>query len=190
MRFNEDDKEGRAYYKGQLKAGRFHGKGTMRWSNGTEYIGEWRKGRMEGEGRLFIRSKTTEGHVEKTYGGRWIQGQLHGHGYIKYSANDPLGRDCFTGAFFRGGIEGKGEMRWRNGVKYCGIWDQGRRLVWSDEGADGDCTSCIEWWKNKAAACHRDQTDGERAEELMLDVEEMDNEFSSLTLKRNSNPMN
>ena len=58
-------------YVGEWKDGKIHGKGTMKWSNGDKYVGEWKKGEMHGEGTM----EWSDGYK---YTGEWKKGEMHG----------------------------------------------------------------------------------------------------------------
>ena len=62
-----------AQYKGQLQAGKPHGKGSALFENGDTYEGEYVKGKRQGEGIY------TFSDGEK-YDGEWFQDQQHGYG--------------------------------------------------------------------------------------------------------------
>lgn len=47
------------YYKGKFKQGYPSGKGTYVWANGDKYTGDWKEGKRNGEGSLYL--KTLEG---------------------------------------------------------------------------------------------------------------------------------
>jgi len=186
MRFGPEDPEGRAFYKGQIHNGKFHGQGTLRWANGGEYEGEWKDGLMHGRGRFYYLGRESDctekgcagglGCVEgegKVYEGRWIEGLLEGSGCIRYSLHDPLGRESFIGNFSGGAIEGKGEMRWRNGLRCVGVWDQGIRLLWEED--EGEAEQAV--FRCRSA-------DEVKGEALMLVVEDADDDFSSTRVPR------
>ena len=39
-------------YEGEKLYGKYHGQGTMTWSNGDKYEGEWKDGELHGQGTL------------------------------------------------------------------------------------------------------------------------------------------
>ncbi|MDE0149157.1 MAG: caspase family protein [Rhodospirillaceae bacterium] len=41
---------GQDIYTGELRGGKYHGRGTYRWARGDRYEGEWREGKMHGHG--------------------------------------------------------------------------------------------------------------------------------------------
>merc|ERR1711964_304118 len=58
-------------YNGQLKNGRIHGQGTLKWKNGDVYTGKF-ENNLRVEGKMAYR----EGSIYKTYNGEWKNGRL------------------------------------------------------------------------------------------------------------------
>lgn len=46
-------------YTGQVKDGKPHGKGTMKYDDGRVFVGEWNEGRWHGKGRATFAVSTT-----------------------------------------------------------------------------------------------------------------------------------
>ena len=57
----------------QKQNGIQNGKGTYTWSNGNEYVGEWKDGKEHGQGTYTF----TE---DRNYDGEWKNGKYHGQG--------------------------------------------------------------------------------------------------------------
>ncbi len=55
--------------------------GTKTHSIGVKYVGEWKDGKMHGQGTLTLPNGTK-------YSGGWQNGDMHGHGTYTYSYND------------------------------------------------------------------------------------------------------
>ena len=54
-------------YSGESIQGLRHGVGTLRWSNGDEYIGEFKRGFRSGAGSLTERDRKYEGEWKVRY---------------------------------------------------------------------------------------------------------------------------
>lgn len=110
-----------------------NGYGTYSWANGQKYIGEFRKGRFHGLGRMFL----PEG---QEYSGYYKNGMRHGRGIHKWpsgeyydgewhaNAQSGWGEQIFPNGqrhegYYRSGMmEGQGTRTWPNGEKYVGHW--------------------------------------------------------------------
>lgn len=86
------------------------GHGTMTWTTGEKYEGEWKKGTMDGKGTMTW----PDG---KKYSGEWKNGLMQGKGTMQW----PDGTR-YTGEFKKQKMEGKGVMTWKTGDKYDGQW--------------------------------------------------------------------
>ena len=76
-------------YLGQWKADEYHGVGRYMAANGDGYEGQFKAGKMHGEG---VHTST-----EGAYEGTFVMGKRHGHGVVV----DPEGR-TFEGQFADG----------------------------------------------------------------------------------------
>ena len=140
--FAANNPEGWLCYHGMIREGRFHGRGYLRWVNGTQYWGNFVEGRMEGQGRLVLK----EGG--KAYIANWKDGCLEGSGFLRFSTEaHPIGAQpqgsprgdlpqCFIGCWKEGKLEGYGEMRFRDGSRCFGVWREGKRQIYQKEGGD------------------------------------------------------
>jgi|ETNmetMinimDraft_11_1059920.scaffolds.fasta_scaffold86435_1 hypothetical protein len=79
-------------YVGEWKKGKLHGQGTHIWANGNKYVGEYKNDKMHGYGTFT----SPPGHK---YVGKWKNGRKHGQG-------------TFT---------------WADGNKYVGGWKKGKK---------------------------------------------------------------
>ena len=88
-------------------------------SLGNEYFysydGEWKNGRMHGNGTYLFRDG-------KTYEGRFQNGHIEGEGTAYYP-----GGQKYVGEWQKGRYEGKGETFMLGGSKYVGDFEFGRR---------------------------------------------------------------
>ena len=114
-----------------------NGKGTMIYSTGHKYVGEFKNGIRDGQGfltmpggrtleGLFLRNDPIEGTYTfpdgKVYTGQWEFRERSGRGTLKY----PDGR-VYEGEFKSGLRTGKGVMIWPNGRRYEGDFVRGKR---------------------------------------------------------------
>jgi hypothetical protein len=114
-----------------------NGKGTMIYSTGHRYVGEFKNGMRDGAGfmsmplgrtieALWRRNDAIEGTYTypdgKVYMGQWQFRERNGHGILKY----PDGR-VYEGEFKSGQRTGRGIMTWSDGRSYIGDFVQGKR---------------------------------------------------------------
>ena len=114
-----------------------NGKGTMIYSTGHKYVGEFNNGKRDGQGfltmpggrtleGLFVRNDPIEGTYTypdgKVYTGQWQFRERNGRGTLKY----PDGR-FYEGAFKSGLRKGKGVMIWPDDRRYVGDFLRGNR---------------------------------------------------------------
>ena len=85
-----------------------HGKGTVAWSNGDVYEGDFVNDYCTGKGKYTW----SNGNV---YEGDWVNGERTGKGIFTWSNGD-----VYEGDFVRGKITGKGKCTWSNGDVYEG----------------------------------------------------------------------
>lgn len=113
-------------YEGERDAkGKPEGKGTLRFSEGTVYEGQWRGGKQDGYGTL----RRASGEV---YEGEYKNGQRTGRGKLRY----PDGAS-YDGQWKQGAMEGEGTYTFTDGSTYSGEWKGGERtgkgtMRWSD----------------------------------------------------------
>ena len=62
-------------YVGKLKNGKPHGKGILKYTNGSRYVGEFEEGKYQGQGMLTCCDSTT-------YEGEWEDNHMHGRGRL------------------------------------------------------------------------------------------------------------
>lgn len=79
------------------------------------YDGEWRHGKMHGEGTYLF----TDGH---TYKGYWKENLHDGFGVAEY----PIGSQ-YTGEWKKGKFHGNGVLECNGGTRYEGMWKAGKR---------------------------------------------------------------
>ena len=62
-------------YEGEIKKGKPHGRGVLKYSNGSKYVGEFQEGKCQGQGMLTCCDGTT-------YEGEWVENHMHGRGKL------------------------------------------------------------------------------------------------------------
>ena len=100
--------------------------GKFRSTNGNSYLGEWKKGLMNGHGRY----ETTD----YVYEGDWIDGRRNGNGFVEYSNGD-----YYEGEFIDNVRYGHGLYEFANGDIYEGefVDDKIQGLGYYSSIADG-----------------------------------------------------
>ncbi len=90
---------GEGVYEGPMQAGRMHGRGVFKWTNGFRYEGELREGKQHGYG-VYV------GTSGERYEGEWREGRPHGQGtYVEADGT------VYEGAW-RDGCFGDRDSRW------------------------------------------------------------------------------
>eukprot|EP01017_Pseudomicrothorax_dubius_P015853 TRINITY_DN180_c0_g1_i1.p1 TRINITY_DN180_c0_g1~~TRINITY_DN180_c0_g1_i1.p1 ORF type:complete len:499 (+),score=53.76 TRINITY_DN180_c0_g1_i1:82-1578(+) len=125
-----------ASYSGSMKGGVAHGKGTMKYTNGDVYVGEWFAGRRCGYGVL------TRADGMTIYEGEWSDDVYHGYGHLRFhngvdsfesfslNAHDigalkPYYKD-YQGEFADGNFEGVGTIVFLQGERFMGQFTKGK----------------------------------------------------------------
>jgi hypothetical protein len=104
-----------ATFKGQMKNGLRHGRGTQVWADGSKYEGEWRDDKTNGYGRLIH----SDGDV---YEGEWINDTAYGIGKYYHSQGA-----VYEGQWENDYQEGKGKETWPDGTYYEGDYHKGKK---------------------------------------------------------------
>ena len=98
-------------YKGELKDGLPHGKGTMTYIDGDKYVGEWKNNTLNGNGTY------TWTNGDK-YVGEWKDNLRNGQGTMTYASGAK-----YEGEWKTHLKNGTGTATWGNGDKYSGAFD-------------------------------------------------------------------
>jgi hypothetical protein len=85
----------------------------------STYVGDWKDGRMHGEGR-YTRADGS------FYEGGWVDGLCHGTG----REVDIASGEVYEGGWQSGVRHGEGSIS-RSGKRRRGVWEMGRRLKWT-----------------------------------------------------------
>ncbi len=91
------------------------GYGEYRFDNGDEYKGQFKSGKFEGQGILYL-------VTGDKYLGNWVAAQREGRGRLEFA-----NKDVYLGNFTANNIEGEGEMTYADGAHYSGQWANNKR---------------------------------------------------------------
>jgi hypothetical protein len=101
------------WYKGnRIKGYVPHGRGTMRYFNGSVYTGQWRNGKMHGNGAIKWEDASS-------YSGEWHEGKRTGYGTYTW----PNG-DTYVGQWKDNQMCGEGVYYHHDGRVQRGIWTE------------------------------------------------------------------
>ncbi|MBI4384942.1 MAG: DnaJ domain-containing protein [Nitrospinae bacterium] len=103
-------------YIGEIKNGRFHGKGTYIFGRGDKYAGEFVDGRPHGFGTFYYSNGDR-------YEGAFLEDQMTGQGTYTHANGDQ-----YAGGFRNGVPHGRGTYLAANGKRLAGMWDNGEFL--------------------------------------------------------------
>lgn len=113
-------------YTGGVTDGKPDGQGTMEYTDGRVYEGEWKDGVQNGKGRLT----GTDGNY---YDGEWKDGHYNGHGVFTWAGGDFIETEWTNGV-----MNGKGTYTWKSGTVGTGEWVDGEwNGEWTFTYADG-----------------------------------------------------
>ena len=124
--------------------GKVHGRGVMRYSDGSVHSGQWRDGKKHGRGSwsaadggqsegTWVRGVMTGGGrlqeaSGNVYTGDIVEGQPHGHGTKKEGRFLGSGASVYIGSWVQGVRHGYGVMEMvMEGEKYLGMWENNMR---------------------------------------------------------------
>jgi hypothetical protein len=89
-----------------------HGRGIMKYSNGSMFSGQWENGRMHGNGTV----RWEDGSM---YSGQWVNGKRTGYGTYTW----PNG-ESYVGEWKENQICGTGIYHYENGTISKGTWEE------------------------------------------------------------------
>lgn len=110
---NEIDPIAKTHYRGEMKNGVKHGRGVLKFSDGSEYNGEFVDSKMTGKGK-----KTWADN--RVYDGDWVDGKMEGQGTFTWEDGKR-----YRGAYHQNKKHGYGELYYTNGDVYKGEWVNG-----------------------------------------------------------------
>ena len=116
---------GNAWYHGQARNGKPHGRGVVTWTNGGRYEGDFVDGKQHGRG---VKTWTNGNRYE----GDFVDGKRTGRGVFTWADGDR-----YEGDFVDGEQHGRGVSTWTNGNRYEGDYVDGERtgrgvFTWAD----------------------------------------------------------
>lgn len=141
--YGDDIMGGEMKYIGNLKNGKKHGYGILKFKDGLEYKGQFADNFISGYGIIKCH--------EKNYEGFWEKNQKHGEGIetycdgriyrgnFLYDKKDGYGEfswpngSRFKGTFKAGKQDGEGIFIFSNGSVKRGLWKNGKRVNWIEE---------------------------------------------------------
>ncbi len=103
-----------AKYKGQFRNGKIHGDGVLYFTNGNKYIGRWENQYRQGKGKLIF----SNGDV---YKGNFNKSRFSGNGTMEFKDGDK-----YVGNWKNDRQDGKGTYHYSNGDRYEGTFDAGK----------------------------------------------------------------
>lgn len=127
-----------AKYVGEFRGGKIQGIGTLYFTNGNVYSGEWDGQMRHGRGKMTQKNGTI-------YEGAFARNKMQGNGSMKYANGDKyvgtwqadqpdgVGKyyfksgERYEGNFTAGQFEGLGSMYYPDGAKYVGSWKANRK---------------------------------------------------------------
>ncbi|XP_005383490.1 PREDICTED: ALS2 C-terminal-like protein isoform X3 [Chinchilla lanigera] len=114
----------RATYEGEWCLGRPHGKGTLKWPDGRNHVGNFRRGLEHGFG-IYLVPKATEDKFD-CYKCHWDEGRMCGYGICEYGSEE-----VYKGYFQAGLRHGFGVLdsapQAAQPFRYTGHWEKGQR---------------------------------------------------------------
>ncbi len=103
-------------YSGEFRNAKMHGEGTYTYAGrGEKYVGDWRNGVINGQGTYYYRSGNR-------YQGEWRNGKKSGQGTYTYANGDK-----YVGDFENDQPNGQGTYHYSTGDRYVGEWRNGRK---------------------------------------------------------------
>ena len=124
-------------YVGDFKKGKPDGQGIYYWANGEKYVGEFKDGNYTGQGTL------TFPNGEK-YVGEFNNGKYSGQGTLTF----PNG-EKYVGKFKDGDYYGQGTLTHANGDKYVGEFKKGKYLGRGTYTYANGETATGQWYEGK-----------------------------------------
>ncbi|XP_040287445.1 ALS2 C-terminal-like protein [Bufo bufo] len=113
-----------AVYEGDMSWGKPHGKGTLKWPNGRNHVGDFKYGQEDGFGICLI--PDASGDRYDCYKSHWRNGAMHGYGICEY-ADESVYKGYFKDGMRHGfGILDKQEPT-TTSWKYTGNWERDQR---------------------------------------------------------------
>nr|XP_041570227.1 ALS2 C-terminal-like protein isoform X6 [Taeniopygia guttata] len=121
-----------ATYEGEWLWGKPHGKGTLKWRDGRNHVGDFQEGLEHGFGICLVPRRSEDRY--DCYKCHWYQGKMRGYGICEY------GNDLVYKGYFKDNVrQGFGILEnfsAEHPFKYTGQWENDRKNgygVWEDK---------------------------------------------------------
>ncbi|OPJ82642.1 ALS2 C-terminal-like protein isoform B [Patagioenas fasciata monilis] len=121
-----------ATYEGEWHWGKPHGKGTLKWRNGRNHVGDFKDGLEHGFGICLVPRRSEDRY--DCYKCHWYEGKMRGYGICEY------GNDIVYKGYFRDNVrQGFGileNLSADHSFKYTGQWENDKKNgygVWEDK---------------------------------------------------------
>lgn len=108
-------------YVGEVKDGKYEGRGTFYWNDGDIYIGEYKNNLKHGQGKMFYKNNYKK---FMKYEGEYKYGMLEGYGKMYYKDGY-----IYEGNFKNAKRDGLGKFykEWHDYIEYFGMWKNDKR---------------------------------------------------------------
>ncbi|NXD00951.1 AL2CL protein, partial [Certhia familiaris] len=121
-----------ATYEGEWLGGKPHGKGTLKWRDGRNHVGDFQDGLEHGFGICLVPRRSEDRY--DCYKCHWYQGKMRGYGICEY------GNDLVYKGYFKDNVrQGFGILEnfsAEHPFKYTGHWEKDKKNgygVWEDK---------------------------------------------------------
>ncbi|KAM4794587.1 ALS2 C-terminal-like protein isoform 5-T6 [Cyanocitta cristata] len=121
-----------ATYEGEWRWGKPHGKGTLRWRDGRNHVGDFQEGLEHGFGICLVPRRSEDRY--DCYKCHWYQGKMRGYGICEY------GNDTVYKGYFKDNVrQGFGILEnfsAQHPFKYTGQWENDKKNgygIWEDK---------------------------------------------------------
>ncbi|XP_007949975.1 ALS2 C-terminal-like protein [Orycteropus afer afer] len=122
--FHTEGRLCQATYEGEWCRGRPHGKGTLKWPDGRNHVGNFCQGLEHGFGICLV-PQATEDKFD-CYKCHWREGSMCGYGICEYST-DVVYKGYFQAGLRHGFGVLESALQASHPCKYTGHWEQGQR---------------------------------------------------------------
>ncbi|XP_029444135.1 ALS2 C-terminal-like protein isoform X2 [Rhinatrema bivittatum] len=121
-----------ALYEGDFAWGKPHGKGTLKWPDGRNYVGDFKEGLEDGFGIYLVPHSSEDGY--DCYKCHWREGKMQGYGICEYS-NETVYKGYFKDNLRHGFGVLETSVSIKHPFKYTGHWDGDKKMgygIWDD----------------------------------------------------------
>ncbi|NXJ22839.1 AL2CL protein, partial [Dicrurus megarhynchus] len=130
--FRADGRLRGATYEGEWRRGKPHGKGTLKWRDGRNHVGDFQEGLEHGFGICLVPRRSEDRY--DCYKCHWYQGKMRGYGICEY------GNDTVYKGYFKDNVRhGFGILEnfsAERPFKYTGQWENDKKNgygIWEDK---------------------------------------------------------